>query len=98
MKIKAHRFEDILAKKMTQYEFREEYERLEPEFGLAKEIILLRKRRNLTQAELAKKMKTSQPAIARLESGTNQNLTLRFINKLAAALDAKPVVHLKARR
>jgi len=97
MRIKAHKFEDLLARKLKNKGFRDEYERLEPEFALAKEIILLRKKRNLTQAQLAKKMHTSQPAIARVESGNYQNLTLKFIDKLANALEAKPIIHLKAK-
>ncbi|KKN15502.1 hypothetical protein LCGC14_0985480, partial [marine sediment metagenome] len=46
---------------------KKEYEQLEKEFFLAKEVIKLRKEQNITQAELAKKVGTSQPAIARLE-------------------------------
>ena len=46
-----------------------EYERLGPEFELASALIGARKRANLTQIQLAKKMGTNQAAIARLESG-----------------------------
>ena len=47
--------------------------------------------------DLALKIGTSQPAIARLESGNYRNLSLAFINKLAKALDAEPVIHLKSK-
>ncbi len=74
---------------------RKEYEKLEEEFILAKEVIELRKEKNLTQMELAKEIGTSQPAIARLESGNYKNLSLKFLRKVAEALGAVPEVHIK---
>ena len=38
---------------------------------------------------------TSQPAIARLESGKYKNVSMSFIRKVAEALDAVPELHLK---
>ena len=58
-------------------------------------MILLRKTKNLTQKELAKLAGTSQPAIARLESGNYKNLSLSFIRKVAEALGAIPEIHLR---
>ncbi|WP_156104687.1 helix-turn-helix domain-containing protein [Spirochaeta lutea] len=72
-----------------------EYEKLEEEFILAKEVMELRKEKNLTQTELAKEVGTSQPAIARLESGNYKNLSLKFLRKVAEALGAVPEVHIK---
>jgi len=45
----------------------------------------LRKRRGISQAELAKKLKTTQSNIARIESG-KQNLTVGKIQEIAGAL------------
>jgi transcriptional regulator with XRE-family HTH domain len=50
-------------------EYMEEYERLSTEFELAKAIIEARTKAGLTQEELADRMKTSQSAVARMESG-----------------------------
>lgn len=50
-------------------EFKAGYDALEEEFALASLLIEARTRANLTQAELASKMGTSQSTIARLESG-----------------------------
>ncbi len=69
-KAKTFPFRDLTAKLMKNPEFAAEYERLGPEFDLAKKLILARKNAGLTQAELAERMHTTQSAIARLESGT----------------------------
>lgn len=50
----------------------------------------LREKRSLTQDELAKRLKTSQSAIARIESG-NQNLTASELLRIGDALDHKIV-------
>ena len=75
-----------------------EYDALQQDFDLAKEVIELRIKNNLTQKELAKLIGTSQPAIARLESGSYRNLTLAFIRRLAEALGTIPEIHLKKRQ
>jgi len=46
----------------------------------------LRERRGITQAEFAKKLETTQSAVARIESG-EQNLTTEMITKISKALD-----------
>jgi transcriptional regulator with XRE-family HTH domain len=51
-------------------------------------VATLRKRRGLTQAELAGRSGVSQPMIAQIESGKLSNLTLRTLARTAAALDA----------
>ena len=50
--------------------FKEGYDALGPEFAVASLLIEARTRANLSQAQLAKKMGTSQSTIARLESGS----------------------------
>jgi transcriptional regulator with XRE-family HTH domain len=50
-------------------EYRAEYELLAPEFELAQALIEARVRAGLTQEALADLMKTTQSAIARMESG-----------------------------
>ena len=49
-------------------EVRAEYDRLKPEFDLLNEILSARKAAGMTQAEVARKMSTTQSAIARMES------------------------------
>lgn len=46
-----------------------EYDALAPEFEIAAELLRARLRARLSQAQLARRMRTSQSTIARLESG-----------------------------
>lgn len=57
------------AELMTDPEFRAAYDALEDEFRLARQMIDARVRAGLTQKEVAERMKTTQSAVARLESG-----------------------------
>ena len=64
--------------------YREAYKRLGPEFEVARALIEARSRAGLTQAELAERMKTTQSAVARLESGRSPPST-RTLEKIARA-------------
>lgn len=63
------RLRDLHEKWLNEPEYREEYERLGPEFELARALIGARAAAGLTQAELAERMGTTQSVIARLEAG-----------------------------
>ncbi|MEQ1537345.1 MAG: helix-turn-helix domain-containing protein [Sphingorhabdus sp.] len=65
-------------------EYMKEYDALEEEFARAQMVIGARTHADLSQAELAQRMGTSQSAIARLESGRVKPST-RTLEKLAAA-------------
>ena len=67
-------------------EYMKEYDALEEEFALAN--ALMRARADLSQAELARRMGTSQSAIARLESGRSRPST-RTLRKFAEATGMK---------
>ena len=66
--MKTVQYEDFLRDQLADDDFRHEYDELEEEFTIAREVIALRQMHNLTQKELAQRAGTSQPAIARLES------------------------------
>jgi phage-related protein/DNA-binding XRE family transcriptional regulator len=95
--MKTTQYRDFLREQLKDDEFKSEYENLEEEFTIAREVIELRQRHHLTQKELAERAGTSQPAIARLESGNYKNLSLSFIRRIAWALDAVPEIHLRSR-
>ena len=64
--------------------FQTEYDALEEEFALAAALIKARKHANLTQEQLAERMKTSQASVARLE-GTKGNPSLNTLRRYAEA-------------
>jgi ribosome-binding protein aMBF1 (putative translation factor) len=64
------------------------YQELQPEFAIIRRIIQARIEEGITQKDLAKRMKTKQSAISRLESG-RANPSLNFLQRLAKALDAR---------
>jgi predicted transcriptional regulator len=93
--MKEYKFGDLLKSEMKNEQFRKEYEQLEEEFYLAEEVIKLRQEQNLSQKDLAKIAGTSQPAIARLESGKYQNVSMSFLRKIGKALNVVPEIHFK---
>lgn len=68
--------------------YRKEYEALEKEFALIAMLAKARERTGLSQAQLAKRMKTTQSAIARLESGRGKPST-RTLARFAKATGHK---------
>lgn len=65
-----------------------EYKKLQPEFAVIEAIFRARMRKGLTQERVARRMKTKQSAIARLESGS-ANPSVNFLQRLASALDSR---------
>ena len=51
--------------------YRKAYDELSEEFAIAQAMVEARKRAGLTQTEMAKRIKTTQSVIARLESGSS---------------------------
>lgn len=82
-----------LAEKMKDPDFKKEYEALEPEFELLSSLLNMRKIRHLSQEELASKIGTKQPNIARLEREGYSRASIPFLKKIANALDARLVIH-----
>ncbi len=94
-KIKLVNSTKVLNKRLKNREFKDKFESLEEEFKLAKQVIKLRTNAKLTQKELAIKVGTSQPAIARLESGSYKNLSLSFLRRIGEALGVQPHIQFK---
>ncbi len=87
-------FKELKAELLQNPEVRAEYQRLRPEFELAKTIIAARAAQGLTQAELATRMETSQSYIARLESGRVLP-SMRTWQRLATATGTRAKVTLE---
>jgi len=71
--------------------FKAEYEKMQPKFEAVTALIEARIKKGITQEALARKIKTKQSAIARIESG-NANPSIGFLQKLAEALGKKLVI------
>jgi transcriptional regulator with XRE-family HTH domain len=78
----------LLAEQMQNPGFRHEYERLAPEFEVVEQLIALRRKRGMTQSQLAAKVGAPQSSIARLES-RQFTRNLDFARRVAEALDAR---------
>lgn len=75
-------FKNYLDEQLKNDEFREEYEKMEPEFSIIQAVIDARKLANLTQKELSDKTGIAQSDISKLENG-NSNPTLAMLKRLA---------------
>ena len=89
------RFKAVKKKMLSDPEVREAYQAMAGEFGLARELIAARVRAGLTQAEVAKRMGTTQSAVARLEGGRRLP-SMKTLLRYAEATGCRPLVKLVA--
>lgn len=73
---------------------REGYRRAKEGFDLAERVRRARERLGITQAKLASRIGSTQPAVARLEAG-GVTPSLNTLRRIAAALDLELVVDLR---
>lgn len=89
---------ELKSKWLADPEFLAEYERLNrEEFALLDELLSARKAAGLTQAEVAARMGTKAPAVARLESSLasgKHSPSIDTLRKYAAAMGKKLEIHL----
>ncbi len=83
----------LKAKWLKDPEFKKAYEKMAPEFRLAKTLISARVKAGLTQQELAQRMNTTQSAVARLEAG-NSLPSLKSLYRYAEATGTRPEIRL----
>jgi transcriptional regulator with XRE-family HTH domain len=82
-----------LGDRVQSEEFRRAYESL-PEYDVAESVVRLRHLRELTQKDLARRMHTWQPAVARIEAA-GANVRLSTLKTLADALNARVRIRLE---
>ena len=91
---------DMVAEWKRDPAFKTEYDALEAEFTLFDELLKARKQAGLTQAEIAERMGTKAPAVARLESGGGSDRhspSLGTLRRYADAVGCDLVVRLVPR-
>ena len=74
---------------------RAEYEKLLPEYELARSIIEQRLRKKMTQGDIAQKAGIPQSTVSRIEGLTHGLPKLATLKKIAEALDAKLIIKLQ---
>ena len=98
VKTKTLTHQQMVAKMLKDPAVRAEHERLNrEEFAILDEILATRREAGLTQAQIAERMGTHAPAIARLESALasgKHSPSLSTLRKYAAALGKRVEVHL----
>ena len=77
---------------MKDPEFRRLYKEEEAKFSVSQKIKKLREKLGMTQQALAKKVKTTQSAIARIESTDYEGHSLSKLEEIAKALGAALII------
>ena len=78
-------FRKYLNEHLQDEEFRDEYERIEPEFSIIQAVFDARKSSRMTQKELSERTGIAQSDISKLENG-NSNPTINMLQRLAEGM------------
>lgn len=81
-------FRETLKEQLKNADFKNEFDSLEPEYQVIREMIKAREENNMTQIELSKLTGISQADISRLENG-DANPTIGMLNRIAYAFGKK---------
>ena len=88
-------FDRYLEEQMQDPAFAERFERAGEAWDVALQIAALREKAGLSQKDLARKLKTSQQQISRLESPSYEGHSLSMLRRVAKVLSAKVRVTLE---
>ena len=92
--------EELVAKMLKDPEVKAEYDAVEPEFELLDELLKAREKAGLTQEDVARRMGTSRPAVARIEAGggsKRHSPSVSTLRKYAEAVGCKLQIRLVRR-
>jgi len=81
-------FDEVLKEKLKNPKFKKLYDEYGRQLEISYQILQLRKKRKISQAQLAKKIGTKQSNIARIEAG-QQNFSINTLKKIAEALNCQ---------
>ena len=97
-KVQATTHRQVLSHLLKKPGFRQGYEEELDKLRLVDALIGLRQRQGLTQQALAKRLKVSQPFIAKLERAETHTFTLDTLIKVVEALNGELVIHVKPKK
>lgn len=83
------KFKDYLKRELKSPEFKKAFDEEEIYASLAIQIAKIRQKRKLTQRELAKRLRTTQQTVSRLENPGNSSLTVHTLLNLARIFKKK---------
>lgn len=86
-------FRKHLNEKLKDEKFKKEWDDLELRYVVIKQLIKLRNNYNLSQAQLAEKLNTTQAVISRIENGT-VNIGIDFLERLAKAFNKRVKINI----
>ena len=92
--------EKMIEKMLSDPEVKAAYDSMEDEFALFDEFLKARKRAGLTQAEIATRMGTKSPAVARIEAGggsKRHSPSIATLRRYAEAVGCKLKIELVPR-
>jgi transcriptional regulator with XRE-family HTH domain len=92
--------DELVDKALSRPGVKAEYDALEEEFALFDEVLKARKRTGLTQAEIAARMGTKAPAVARIEAGGGRKRhspSIATLRRYAEAVGCKLKIELVPR-
>ncbi|OGK09928.1 hypothetical protein A2767_07095 [Candidatus Roizmanbacteria bacterium RIFCSPHIGHO2_01_FULL_35_10] len=87
-------FQEHLKEELKNPKFRKAWEESEAEYVLATKLIEKRLKNKMSQRTLAKKVKTTQAVISRIET-MNANPSLNLLKRIASVLNTKLVLNFK---
>jgi ribosome-binding protein aMBF1 (putative translation factor) len=87
--MKKTNFDSYLAQQMQDPAFAARFESAGEAWDVALQLAALRQQAGLTQKELARKLKTSQQQVSRLESPGYEGHSLGMLRRVAKALNAR---------
>jgi transcriptional regulator with XRE-family HTH domain len=91
-------FDLYLEEQLKDPDFKERFRKAGEAWGVAIQIASLRKRCGLSQKELARRLKTSQQQVSRLESPSYEGHSLSMLRRVAEILGATVQVEIKQKK
>jgi ribosome-binding protein aMBF1 (putative translation factor) len=88
---RVYTFQEDLKRRFKNPRFKKAWDKSEPEYLLAKQLIEARLSQKISQRALARKLHTSQAALSRLET-MRANPSLSLLKRIAHALETKFVL------